>query len=90
MAVEERTVQIRNELGLHARPAAEFVRVAGQFMCSIDVCKDDGPSINGKSILGLMTLAAECGSSLTIRADGDDAAAALEALEALIRNGFGE
>ncbi len=85
----ERAVAIVNPLGLHARPAAEFVKLAATFQSKIFVEKD-GVAVNGKSIMGVMTLAAECGSKITIRADGDDASAALAALEALVRNGFNE
>ena len=85
----ERTVEIVNPLGLHARPAAEFVKIAATFQSEILVEKD-GVAVNGKSIMGVMTLAAECGSKITIRTDGDDASDALAALEALVRNGFNE
>lgn len=85
----ERTVAIVNPLGLHARPAAEFVKIAATFQSEISIEKD-GVAVNGKSIMGVMTLAAECGSKITIRADGADAAEALAALEALVRNGFNE
>ncbi len=89
MAIEEHAFEIVNELGMHARPAAAFVKVASAFACEIVVVKDDMP-VNGKSILGVMTLAAEHGSSLTIRADGDDAEAAVAALGTLIGRGFNE
>ncbi len=80
---------IVNQLGLHARPAAEFVKVAGRFRSSVTVSKD-GMEVNGKSIMGMMMLAAEKGSSLSLRAEGDDAPDAIAALEALIAAGFGE
>ena len=89
MAVAERTVRIVNSLGLHARPAAAFVKIAGRHQCHIAVRKDD-LEINGKSIMGMMMLAAECGSDLVIRAEGDDADAAVEELVALVQGGFGE
>lgn len=89
MALMERAVPIVNSLGLHARPAAEFVKVANRFKSSIAVRKGE-MEVNGKSIMGMMMLAAECGSHLTIRADGEDADAALAALEELIGAGFGE
>lgn len=89
MALAERTVRIVNELGLHARPAAEFVKVASRYRADIEVARDD-VAVNGKSVLGVMTLAAECGSDLVIRADGDDAEAAVAALESLVRNRFHE
>ncbi len=80
---------IVNQLGLHARPAAEFVKVAGRFRSSVTVSKD-GMEVNGKSIMGMMMLAAEKGSSLSLRVEGDDAVEAMAALEALIAAGFGE
>ncbi len=80
---------IVNRLGLHARPAAEFVKTAGRFRASIMVRKD-ALEVNGKSIMGMMMLAAECGSSLLLRAEGEDADAALDALRALVAAGFGE
>ena len=85
----ERVVSIVNQLGLHARPAAEFVKVAGRFAAAVTVRKDT-MEVNGKSIMGMMMLAAEQGSQLTLMCDGEDAEQALDALEALIKNGFGE
>ena len=87
MALVERTVRVVNKLGLHARPAAEFVKVASRFQSEIWVGRDD-MRVNAKSVLGVMTLAAERGTELFLRADGDDAEAAVSALEALVRNGF--
>ncbi len=87
--VVERTAPIVNRLGLHARPAAEFVKIANRFPAHIVVRKDD-LEVNGKSIMGMMMLAAECGSALVIRADGDDAEQAVDALLALVAAGFGE
>ncbi len=89
MAVVERLAPIVNALGMHARPAAEFVKVANRFQAHITVTKD-GLEVNGKSITGMMMLAAECGSSLLLRADGDDAEAAVAALLELVAAGFGE
>lgn len=86
---QERTVRIINKLGLHARPAAEFVKLASRFQSEIRVRKD-GFEVNGKSIMGVMMLAAECGSSLTIIAAGEDATAALDELVLLVGNRFGE
>ena len=80
---------IVNELGLHARPAAAFVKVAGRFKAEVTVGRDD-LVVNGKSIMGVMTLAAEPGSELTIRAEGDDAQAAADALVNLVAAGFHE
>jgi phosphocarrier protein len=85
----ERVVEIVNPLGLHARPAAEFVKLSSRFASEIQVEKD-GMMVNGKSIMGVMTLAAECGSALTIRAEGTDARAAADALAALVARGFKE
>ena len=85
----EREARIVNPLGLHARPAAEFVKTATRFKSAIHVTKD-GLSVNGKSIMGVMMLAAERGSSMNIRAEGDDAEVAMEALLALVAAGFNE
>lgn len=85
----ERTVTIVNRYGLHARPAAEFVKLASTFRSDITVHKDD-LDVNGKSIMGMMMLAAEYGSAITIRAAGDDAAAAIESLSNLVSSRFGE
>ena len=82
-------MRIVNSLGLHARPAAAFVKIAGRFRCHLAVRKDD-LEVNGKSIMGLMMLAAECGSELQLRAEGEDAEQAVEALIALVQVGFGE
>ena len=87
--MREAEVPIVNRLGLHARPAAEFVKTAGRFAASITVRKD-ALEVNGKSIMGMMMLAAECGSSLLIRAEGEDADEAIAALRALIGAGFNE
>jgi len=89
MAVIERQAQIVNPLGMHARPAAEFVKTASRFKSAIHVSKD-GLSVNGKSIMGVMMLAAERGSSMSIRADGEDAERAMEALLELVAAGFNE
>lgn len=89
MAVVERVVRIVNELGLHARPAAEFVKIASKYQSDIQVRRDD-MVVNGKSIMGVMTLAAERGSELAIVADGGDADAAVRALVALVESGFKE
>ena len=82
-------VQITNLMGMHARPAAEFVKLAGSFSASIHVSKDE-VSVNGKSIMGVLMLAAEHGSTLTISAEGTDADEAIAALTALVTGGFGE
>ena len=85
----ERTVQIVNKNGLHARPAAELVKVSARYKSEITLMKD-GMEVNGKSIMGVMMLAAECGSSIGVRADGPDASDAVEAIAVLIANRFGE
>jgi phosphocarrier protein len=85
----ERTATIVNELGLHARPAAQFVRVASKFTATIELVRD-GNAVNGKSIMGVMMLAAECGAVVVVRADGADEGAAVDALVELIASGFGE
>jgi phosphocarrier protein len=85
----ERNVEVVNPLGFHARPAAAFVRLAGSFVCQI-LLEKDGVEVNGKSIMGVLMLAAEQGSTLVIRTDGDDAQEALSALSSLIENGFEE
>ncbi len=85
----ERTFVIGNKLGLHARPAAVFVQTANRFEASVEVQKED-LKIDGKSIMGIMTLAAEVGSSITVRTAGKDAAAAMESLAKLIESNFGE
>ena len=89
MAVIERDAKIVNPLGMHARPAAEFVKLASRFKAAVEVRKDD-LAVNGKSIMGVMMLAAECGSSLTIKTDGEDAESAMTALLALVADGFHE
>lgn len=89
MALIEREARIVNPLGMHARPAAEFVKLANRFKATISLRKGE-LTVNGKSIMGVMMLAAECGSSVHIRADGEDAAEAVEALLALFAAGFHE
>ena len=79
---------VRSSLGLHARPAAELVKLAGLFESEIRVTKD-GDSVNGMSIMGVMTLVAECGAELILRAEGVDAEEAVTALEELVANRFG-
>ena len=85
----ERQVTVVNSHGIHARPAAEIVKMAARFGASITLLKDD-LDVNGKSIMGVMMLAAECGSTITLRADGEDAALAIDALAGLIAGKFGE
>ena len=80
---------VSNKLGIHARPAAMFVKTANRFTCDIFVEKD-GEKVNGKSIMGLMMLAAGPGSKLTVHAQGQDASQALAELETLIKRKFDE
>ncbi len=85
MPVTELTIP--NEDGLHARPAAKFVKLASRFACDVWVEKDD-EEINGKSIMGLMMLAAAQGTVIKVSAEGDGAEAALELLSKLVNSGF--
>jgi phosphocarrier protein len=85
----EREVEIVNRAGMHARPAAEFVKIAGRFKAEIRVEKD-GLEVNGKSIMGVLMLAAEHGSRLRLTAQGDDASDAVDALSDLVIRGFEE
>ena len=87
--MEQRPVTIVNTLGLHARAAAKFVTTASGFASNIDIEKD-GQKVNGKSIMGVMMLAASRGTRLTIRADGKDEREAVDSLERLIEEKFGE
>ena len=83
------TVTIRNPLGLHARAAAKFVHLATRFRSHVRVGRD-GREMDGKSIMGILLLAAARGSTITITAQGEDEAEAVEALAALVASGFGE
>ena len=89
-----RDIVISNALGLHARPAMQFVDLANQFASEITVEKpegDDGPvTVDGKSVMQMITLEATCGTKLHLRAEGDDAAAAVEQLAKLVEEKFGE
>lgn len=85
----EKEVTITNSQGLHARPAAEIVKTAGKFESQVTIIRDD-LEVNGKSIMGVMMLAAECGSTITLRVSGPDETDALEALVNLVSSGFGE
>src|SRR5260221_377108 len=84
-----RDFMVSNKSGIHARPAAMFVKIANRFGCDIFVEKD-GEKINGKSIMGLMMLAAGPGSKVTLHVKGADAAAAINELEALVQRKFDE
>jgi phosphocarrier protein HPr len=85
----DRELVVLNKLGIHARPAALFVKVANRFTCNVMVEKD-GEKINGKSIMGLMMLAAGPGTKLLISCDGEDCHAAMDAIEELIKRKFDE
>ena len=85
----EREVPITNRLGLHMRAAGKFARMAGQFRSSVNILRD-GLMVDGKSIVGLLTLAAAQGSSLILRIEGADEEQAFEALKALMDSKFGE
>jgi phosphocarrier protein HPr len=87
--ISEREVRIENRNGLHARPAAEIVKAASKFRSEVTIRRDD-MEVNGKSIMGVMMLAAEYGSTLWLRANGEDAEQAVEALAALVASRFGE
>jgi phosphocarrier protein HPr len=87
--VHEARVTIRNKLGLHARPAAQFVKLSSSFPCEVLLGRDD-VEVNGKSIMGVMMLAAEQGATVTIRTMGPDGEAALRELVALVERGFDE
>ncbi len=87
--VASRDVVVKNRQGIHARPSAAFVKLAAQFRCEV-ILEKDGETINGKSIMGLLMLAAGPGSRVRIVCDGDDALAAVEQLAALVNGGFGE
>jgi len=85
----ERTVTIVNKNGVHARPAAEIVKTAGRFASDVTIVRDD-LEVNGKSIMGVMMLAAECGANIIIRATGADEQPAVDAIAALVASKFGE
>ena len=84
-----REVTVRNRAGVHTRPASMIVREASRFASEFFIRKD-GYEINGKSIIGVMTLAAEQGTTLELQFDGPDESDAADALEALFESGFGE
>jgi len=84
----EKNIIINNHLGIHARPAALIVQEAARFKAEITFSKEDVRGINGKSIMGVMMLAAEQGAEVTITATGEDAAAAVERLADLMQSDF--
>ncbi|MES1166172.1 MAG: HPr family phosphocarrier protein [Verrucomicrobiota bacterium] len=85
----QRLVKVGNRLGMHARAAVKFVQLANRFRAEVRVLKDDNEA-NGKSIMGLLTLVAAHGTSMTLICEGDDAEAAVTALAELVDGGFGE
>lgn len=85
----QRTFVIKNRLGLHARAAAQLVRLTANFKADLTIARDD-QKVNGKSIMGLMMLAASQGSTIEVEAEGEDAAEMLDALGALIDGSFNE
>lgn len=85
----ERTLEIVNKLGLHARAASQFVQLANKFNSEVYVAKGE-QEVNGKSIMGILILAAAKGTLIRVRAVGNDAPAAIDALADLVESGFGE
>ena len=89
MTITEKEVQVLNRAGLHTRPAAMLVKTSSKYLSDIYLIRD-GFMINAKSIIGVMTLAAEQGSTLTLRAEGIDSEEAVNSLILLFEDGFGE
>ncbi len=87
--VLEKKFVIKNKLGLHARPAALLVQTANRFKCEVEILKGR-QKVNGKSIMGIMTLAAGVGTPITVRTAGEDSVLAMEEISKLILNNFGE
>ncbi len=87
--MQQRDVEVINKLGLHARPSARLTQHAAQFKSQIHVTRN-GRRVNAKSIMGVMMLAAARGSTVTLETEGEDEAAAIDALAGLIASGFGE
>ena len=87
--VVTKELSIVNRLGLHARAAAQFVKTANQYSSEITIEKE-GEQVNAKSIMGILMLAAACGSRITVTIDGDDAETAMTSIEEMVNDGFGE
>jgi phosphocarrier protein len=87
--MQQREVEILNKLGLHARASAKLTQLAARFPCEVSLSRN-GRKVNAKSIMGVMMLAANKGSKVTLETDGADEAAAIDALAALIADRFGE
>ena len=85
----EKSVVLTNRMGLHARPSTQIATSASRFHADLTICKDD-MTVDAKSVLELLMLAAECGSELTVRGDGDDAKEAVQTIAGLIESRFGE
>ena len=85
----ERVCTVRNKMGLHARPAAQIVQTANRYPCDV-ILEKDGQEVNGKSIMGVLMLAAAKGTTIVVRADGDDAQACADAIAELFEKGFNE
>jgi phosphocarrier protein HPr len=85
----EKTCLVRNKMGVHARPAALIVQTANRFPCDVTLVKDGQP-VNGKSIMGVLMLAAPMGTSVTVRAEGDQAQLCADAIADLFDKGFNE
>ncbi len=85
----EKDCTVRNKMGLHARPAAQVVQTANKFTCEVTLSKD-GTDVNAKSIMGVLMLAASQGSSIHVKAEGDEAQACVDAIAALFEKGFNE
>ena len=88
-AIVEKDCTVRNKMGLHARPAALIVQTANKFPCEVTLVKD-GQNVNGKSIMGVLMLAAAQGTVITVRTEGENAQKCLDALSALVDKGFTE
>ncbi len=89
MPQAEKTVVLTNRMGLHARPSTQIATTASRFSADVTITKDD-MTVDAKSVLELLMLAAECGSELTVQGDGDDAQAAVAAISSLVESRFGE
>jgi phosphocarrier protein HPr len=85
----EKDLVVRNKMGLHARPAAKLVQAANKFACDVTLTKD-GQDVNGKSIMGVLMLAAAQGTSVHVKAEGEGASEAVQAIAALFEKGFDE
>ncbi|HEX4386489.1 MAG TPA: HPr family phosphocarrier protein [Myxococcales bacterium] len=85
----EKSCTVRNKMGLHARPAALIVQTANKFPCEVTLVKD-GQNVNGKSIMGVLMLAAAKGTVILVRAEGDEAQACADAIGELFEKGFNE